>query len=51
MYDSAATSNLYVYNLNTIGTVGMVCRDTGKLATNIYNYNVYPSTIMFFRSS
>ncbi len=51
MYDSAATKDLYVYNLNTVGTTGMVYRDTGKLATNIYNYNVYPSTIFFFRSS
>ena len=51
VYDSAATTNLYVYNLNTVGTTGMVYRDTGKLATNIYNYNVYPSTIFFFRSS
>ena len=51
MYDSAATKNLYVYNLNTVGTTGMVYKDTGKLATNIYNLNVYSSTIFFFRSS
>ena len=29
----------------------MAYRDETKLATNIYNYNVYPSTIFFFRSS
>ncbi|KAL6714211.1 hypothetical protein ACLMJK_008706 [Lecanora helva] len=51
VYDSAATNNLYVYNLNTVGATGMVYRDTGKLATNIYNTNVFPSTIFFFRSS
>ena len=51
VYDAAKTTNLYIYNLNTIGSTGMAYRDTTKLATNIYNYNVYPSTIFFFRSS
>ncbi|KAK4697861.1 hypothetical protein P7C71_g259, partial [Lecanoromycetidae sp. Uapishka_2] len=50
-YDTAATTNLYVYNLNTIGSTAMITKDAGKLATNIYNYNVYPSTIYFFRTN
>ena len=49
-YDSAS-SDVYVYNLNTVGATGMVYKDLTKLATNIYNLNVYPSTIVFFRSS
>ena len=49
-YDSAATTKLYIYNLNTVGSTAMVTKDAGKIATNIYNYNVFPSTIFYFKS-
>ncbi|KAI1322866.1 glycoside hydrolase family 55 protein [Xylariaceae sp. FL0255] len=50
LFDSAATKNFRMYGLNTIGSVGMVYRDTTKLATYSYNVNVYPSTIQLFNS-
>lgn len=49
-YDSAVTTGLYIYNLNTIGSVSMVQRDGTSLAKYSDNVNVYPSTIAFFRS-
>jgi glucan 1,3-beta-glucosidase len=51
VYDQAHTTNLYVYNLNTIGSFGMVNRDTTRLATYSFNLNVFPSTIWFFRTN
>ena len=51
VYDQNKTSNLYVYNLNTIGSYGMVYRDNTKLATYSNNLDVFPSTIFFFRSN
>ena len=50
-YDSAKTTGLYVQNLNTVGTLNMMTRDTTGLAKNTDNVNVYPSTIVLFRSS
>ena len=50
-YDSAKTTGLYVQNLNTVGTVNMVLRDTTSLAKYSDNVNVFPSTIELFRSN
>ena len=49
-YDSAASTNIFVENLNTVGSVGMVERDVTSLARNSDNWNVFPSTINLFRA-
>ena len=49
-YDSARTTQIYAYDLNTIGSVSMVQRDVTSLAKNTDNWNVFPSTINLFRS-
>ena len=48
-YESAAQS-VFIHNLNTVGSVSMVQRDTTSLAKNSDNWNVFPSTINLFRS-
>ena len=48
-YD-AGSQQIYVYDLNTVGSVSMVDRDGTSLARNSDNYNVFPSTINLFRS-
>ncbi len=50
-YDSAASKAIYVYNLNTVGTTGMVYRDTTQLAKYSDNVNNFPDTIVLFRSA
>lgn len=49
-YDSAYTKGLYVQNLNTVGTTNMVTRDATSLAKFSDDKNMYPSTIVFFKS-
>ncbi|KAI0203624.1 glycoside hydrolase family 55 protein [Astrocystis sublimbata] len=51
LYDAAGTSNLRIYGLNTVGSSGMVYRDTVKLASYDYNINVFPSSIISFSST
>ncbi|KAF2972638.1 hypothetical protein GQX73_g912 [Xylaria multiplex] len=48
LYDAANTTNFRIYGLNTVGTYGMIYRDTVRLATYDYNINVYPSSIIMF---
>ncbi|KAH7034731.1 glycoside hydrolase family 55 protein [Microdochium trichocladiopsis] len=48
-YDDT-TSNFFIYALNTIGASGMVYRQTTKIASNSDNVNVFPSSIIVFRS-
>ena len=50
-FDSAATTNLRVYNLNTVGASVMIQRDETLLASYGKNLNDYTSTVMFFESS
>ncbi|KAI9815139.1 MAG: hypothetical protein M1827_002982 [Pycnora praestabilis] len=45
------SSDIYVYNLNTIGSVNMVTQDGSDLANQGDNTNVYPDTIAIFKSS
>ncbi|TGJ85030.1 hypothetical protein E0Z10_g3729 [Xylaria hypoxylon] len=48
LYDAASTTNFRVYGLNTVGTYGMIYKDTTRLATYDYNLNIYPSSIILF---
>ncbi|KXJ96101.1 glycoside hydrolase family 55 protein [Microdochium bolleyi] len=49
-YDNFSTKNFFIYGLNTIGASGMVYRETTLMARNSDNVNVYPSSIIVFRS-
>ncbi|KAJ1331026.1 Pectate lyase superfamily protein [Microdochium nivale] len=49
-YDKATTTNFFIYGLNTIGASGMVYRETELMAKNSDNVNVYPSSIIVYRS-
>lgn len=42
-------SQVYMYNLNTVGSVSMIERDGASLAKYSDNINVYPDTIALFR--
>lgn len=48
-YDSS-TVNFFVYGLNTIGASGMVFRGSTLMASNSDNVNVFPSSVIMFRS-
>jgi glucan 1,3-beta-glucosidase len=50
LYDAASTTNFRIYGLNTVGTYGMIYKDTVRMATYDYNLNVYPSTIISFNN-
>jgi glucan 1,3-beta-glucosidase len=45
------TSKVYVYNLNTIGSVSMIDRGEGSIAKFSDNVNVFPDTIALFRTN
>lgn len=49
-YDSAS-KNIRLYNLNTVGSTGMIHRDTTKMASGNRNVNVFVSTVALYRSS
>lgn len=45
-----SSSNIDVYNLNTVGSTSMVNRNGRSLASYADNVNVFPDTIALFRS-
>jgi len=47
----SGTSNVFVYNLNTIGATCMIVRDGTCLANFGDNVNVFPDTIALFRTN
>jgi glucan 1,3-beta-glucosidase len=49
--EGSSSTNVDVYNLNTIGATQMVTRDGKSLAGYADNINVFPDTIAVFRSN
>ena len=44
----SATNNIWIYNLNTIGSQSMITLDGTSVASYADNVNVYPDTISYF---
>lgn len=44
------SSNINVYNLNTVGSTSLVNRDGKSLANYADNVNVFPDTIALFKT-
>ncbi|KAI3321311.1 glycoside hydrolase family 55 protein [Xylariaceae sp. AK1471] len=51
IYDAANTTNFRIYGLNTVGSYGMIYKDTVRIATYDYNLNVFPSNIISFNNA
>ena len=47
--EGAQTSNVNIYNLNTVGVESMITRDGVSLANYSDNVDVFPDTIVVFR--
>jgi glucan 1,3-beta-glucosidase len=45
------STNVDVYNLNTVGATQMVTKDGKSVATFSDNVNVYPDTIAYYKSN
>ena len=51
IFDIDNSTDIYVYNLNTVGSTSMVYVDDATVATYSDNVNVFPDTIAIFQTS